>query len=103
MKKYGSKYSKSVNCYMEESIVRRELAENFCFYNPNYDKIEGAYDWAKTTLKEHAKDKRQFLYSLKDLDNFKTHDKLWNAAQIQMRVEGKMHGFLRYVLIFLSI
>ncbi len=31
-----------------------------------------------------------------DLDNFKTHDKLWNAAQIQMRVEGKMHGFLRF-------
>ena len=75
--------------------MRRELAENFCYYQPNYDSIEGSYDWAKNTLLAHAKDKRQYLYSLKQLDNFETHDKLWNAAQIQMRVEGKMHGFLR--------
>ena len=75
--------------------MRRELAENFCYYQPNYDNLEGAYDWAKKTLMDHAKDKRQYLYTLEDLDHFRTHDKLWNAAQIQMRVEGKMHGFLR--------
>ena len=51
-----------------------------------------ANDWAKLTLELHAKDKRPYLYSLEQLDNFKTHDQLWNAAQIQMRVEGKMHG-----------
>ncbi len=53
-----------------------------------------ANDWAKLTLELHAKDKRPFLYSLEQLDNFKTHDQLWNAAQIQMRVEGKMHGII---------
>jgi deoxyribodipyrimidine photo-lyase len=95
IKKHASKHSKSVQAYMEEAIVRRELSENYCFYNPNYDKLEGANDWAKKTLQDHAKDKRPYIYSRDELDNFKTHDKLWNAAQIQMRVEGKMHGFLR--------
>ena len=95
VKKYSSKHSKSVQAYMEETIVRRELADNFCYYQPNYDNFEGAYDWAKQTLTLHTKDKRQHLYTLDDLDNFRTHDRLWNAAQIQMRVEGKMHGFLR--------
>ena len=77
---------------ISECIVRRELAENFCYYQPNYDNLEGANEWAKITLNLHAKDKRPFLYTLEQLDNFKTHDQLWNAAQIQMRVEGKMHG-----------
>jgi deoxyribodipyrimidine photo-lyase len=95
IKEYNSKFSKSVQGYMEECIVRRELAENFCFYQPNYDNLEGTNDWAKLTLELHAKDKRPYLYTLEQLDNFKTHDQLWNAAQIQMRVEGKMHGFLR--------
>lgn len=85
IKRNGSKYSKSVQNYMEECIVRRELAENFCFYQPNYDNLEGAYEWAKQTLKDHEKDKRPHVYSLEELENFKTQDKLWNAAQIQMR------------------
>ncbi|EMP37636.1 Deoxyribodipyrimidine photo-lyase [Chelonia mydas] len=55
----------------------------------------GAYDWAKTTLKLHAQDKRSHLYELKQLEEGKTHDPLWNAAQLQMVHEGKMHGFLR--------
>lgn len=95
VKKYNSKFSKAVQGYMEESIVRRELADNYCYYQENYDNIEGGYDWAKNTLELHRKDKRPYVYSYDQLDNFKTHDRLWNAAQIQLRVEGKMHGFLR--------
>ncbi|CAF1108553.1 unnamed protein product [Brachionus calyciflorus] len=95
VKKYASKNSEAVKALMEESIVRRELADNFCYYQPNYDNLEGAYDWAKLTLEAHRKDKRPALYSLSELENFKTSDRLWNASQIQLRVEGKMHGFLR--------
>lgn len=95
VKKYTSKFSKAVAGFLEESIVRRELADNFCYYQPNYDNIDGAFDWAKTSLELHMKDKRQNVYTYEQLDNFKTHDRLWNAAQIQLRVEGKMHGFLR--------
>lgn len=72
----------SVDAFIEEAVVRRELAENFCYYNTNYDKIEGAPSWAQETLSVHAKDKREFLYSEEQLEKARTHDALWNAAQV---------------------
>ncbi|XP_061695305.1 CPD photolyase isoform X3 [Syngnathoides biaculeatus] len=91
----GKNASQSVAPFIEELVVRRELTDNFCFYNDKYDSVEGAYEWAQKTLKEHAKDKRPYLYTREQLEKAKTHDKLWNAAQYQMVSEGKMHGFLR--------
>uniref|UniRef100_A0A8C5GB98 Deoxyribodipyrimidine photo-lyase n=1 Tax=Gouania willdenowi TaxID=441366 RepID=A0A8C5GB98_GOUWI len=91
----GKKFGSSVAPFLEELVVRRELTDNFCFYNDKYDKVEGAYEWAQKTLREHAKDKRPYIYTLQQLENAETHDKLWNAAQYQMVSEGKMHGFLR--------
>ena len=73
----------SVDAFIEEALVRRELADNFCFYNSKYDQIEGAPSWAQQTLALHAKDKRDYLYSEKQLGNGETHDVLWNAAQVQ--------------------
>ncbi|XP_013913565.1 PREDICTED: deoxyribodipyrimidine photo-lyase-like [Thamnophis sirtalis] len=67
VRKHRARYKESVEGFIEEAVVRRELADNFCFYNPNYDKVEGAYDWAKTTLKLHAKDKRSHLQQASDL------------------------------------
>jgi len=76
--------------------VRRELADNFCWYSPKYDTIEGQkYEWAKATVREHSKDKRAYLYSLQQFENGETHDDLWNAAQLEMVHGGKMHGFMR--------
>ena len=92
VKKRSSQYSKD---FIEEAVVRRELADNFCHYNKNYDKVEGAYDWARKTLDDHKNDKRPYLYTRKQLEMAETHDDLWNAAQIQLRNEGKMHGFMR--------
>lgn len=86
---------KSATSFIEELVVRRELTDNFCFYNKKYDRVEGAYEWAQKTLKDHAKDKRPYLYTREQLEKAKTHDKLWNGAQYQMVTEGKMHGFLR--------
>ncbi|KAF6720364.1 Deoxyribodipyrimidine photo-lyase [Oryzias melastigma] len=87
--------SPSVPAFIEELVVRRELTDNFCFYNENYDNVKGAYEWAQKTLKDHAKDKREYLYTREQFEKAQTHDKLWNAAQNQMVTEGKMHGFLR--------
>lgn len=81
--------------FLEELVVRRELADNFCYYNKNYDHFEGFPDWARKTLNEHRTDKREFLYSREEFEGGKTHDELWNAAQRQMVVKGKMHGYLR--------
>ncbi|KAM4605064.1 CPD photolyase [Polymixia lowei] len=91
----GRNADQSVSSFMEELVVRRELTDNFCFYNKNYDSVKGAYEWAQKTLKDHAKDPRPYIYTHEQLENAKTHDKLWNAAQYQMVTEGKMHGFLR--------
>uniref|UniRef100_A0A1A7YNE1 Deoxyribodipyrimidine photo-lyase n=3 Tax=Iconisemion striatum TaxID=60296 RepID=A0A1A7YNE1_9TELE len=95
VRRFGRNATQSVASFIEELVVRRELTDNFCFYNENYDSVKGAYEWAQKTLKDHAKDKRQYLYTQEQLEKAQTHDKLWNAAQYQMVLEGKMHGFLR--------
>lgn len=88
-------HAKDREAFLEEMIVRRELSDNFCFYNKDYDKPEGFPDWAKKTLSEHADDKREYNYSLEEFEKAKTHDPLWNAAQMQMVKTGKMHGYMR--------
>jgi deoxyribodipyrimidine photo-lyase len=85
----------SVSSYLEELIIRRELSDNYCYYNPKYDNFEGFHDWAKTSLNEHRNDKRDYLYKLADFETSKTHDDLWNAAQLEMVTTGKMHGYMR--------
>ncbi len=84
-----------IEAFLEELIIRRELSMNFIFYNEKYDSFEAIPDWAKKTLKAHEKDRRQYLYSLDELESAKTHDSYWNAAQKQMVIEGKMHGYMR--------
>ena len=81
--------------FLEELIVRRELADNFCHFNKNYDRIEGFPEWARKTLDAHRLDKREYIYTLEIFEQGLTHDKLWNAAQLQMVDKGKMHGYLR--------
>lgn len=81
--------------FLEELIVRRELSDNFCFYNDRYDSPTGFPDWAKKTLDAHRKDRRKYLYTLEQFEDVSTHDTLWNAAQMEMVRRGKMHGYLR--------
>ena len=83
------------NSFLEEMIIRRELADNFCEYEPNYDYFDGFHDWAKKSLNEHRNDEREFLYPKEQFELSETHDPLWNAAQNQMRKKGKMHGYMR--------
>jgi deoxyribodipyrimidine photo-lyase len=93
--KSSRKKKQSRNAFLEELIVRRELSDNFCFYNENYDSFDGFPAWAQKTLNEHRRDKREFIYSVDDFEEAKTHDPLWNAAQIEMVETGWMHGYLR--------
>jgi deoxyribodipyrimidine photo-lyase len=81
--------------FLEELIVRRELADNYCFYNQDYDHFQGFPDWARKTLDDHRNDEREYLYSLEEFEAGRTHDPLWNAAQREMVQRGKMHGYLR--------
>lgn len=85
----------SIDALLEEMIVRKELSDNYCYYNNKYDSIEGARDWARKSLNEHIHDKREYEYSLGELEHAKTHDPAWNAAQNQLKKVGKMHGYMR--------
>jgi len=87
--------SRGEEAFLEELIVRRELAVNFVYYNPDYDKFRCLPDWARKTLEEHKSDKRPYLYSRRQLEKARTHDIYWNAAQQEMVVTGQMPGYLR--------
>ncbi|HRT68482.1 MAG TPA: deoxyribodipyrimidine photolyase, partial [Bacteroidota bacterium] len=81
--------------FIEELFVRRELSDNFCLFNSNYDNFDGFPDWAKDTLNKHRADKRDYDYSIEEFEAAKTHDIFWNAAQNEMLYRGKMHGYMR--------
>ncbi|MGE5316341.1 MAG: deoxyribodipyrimidine photo-lyase [Acidobacteriota bacterium] len=85
----------SAQSFLEELIVRRELADNFCFYNERYDAFDGFPAWAQRTLNEHRHDARPHCYEIDALEQAQTHDALWNAAQRQMMSTGRMHGYMR--------
>ena len=81
--------------FIEQVIVRKELADNFCEYEINYDYFDGFHPWAQNTLNQHRNDEREYLYPKQQFEEAETHDDLWNAAQNQMMITGKMHGYMR--------
>lgn len=87
--------SDSTQAFLEELIVRRELAINFVFYNPHYDLFEGLPRWALETLAKHETDSRQYCYSREALELAQTHDPIWNACQLELIHRGTMHNYMR--------
>ncbi|MCX6141116.1 MAG: deoxyribodipyrimidine photolyase, partial [Candidatus Kapabacteria bacterium] len=84
-----------VESFLEELIIRRELADNFTFYNERYDLFEGFPAWAQMSLNEHRNDARDYVYTFDEWEGARTHDPLWNAAQCELLATGKMHGYMR--------
>ena len=96
VRKAGSpEISESVDAFLEELIVRRELSINLCVFQPDYDRYSCLPEWAQLTLDRHREDPREYLYSLEQFEKAKTHDPYWNAAQVEMTAMGKMHGYMR--------
>ncbi len=85
----------AIDAYLEQLIVRRELSLNAVWFRPNYDRTESLPAWARQTLSEHRKDKREFLYSRSEWEAGATHDPCWNAAQAEMVRTGQMHNYMR--------
>ncbi len=83
------------DAYLEELIVRRELAVNFVHHTPDYDRYSCLPAWAQKTLQEHATDRRATIYDRQTLAAAKTHDPYWNAAMAEMRDTGFMHSYMR--------
>jgi deoxyribodipyrimidine photo-lyase len=93
--KTEKRFKEAREAYLEELIVRRELAMNFVYYTPDYDAYTCLPAWAQKTLAEHKKDRREHRYTRRQLENAKTHDEYWNAAMREMRFTGFMHNYMR--------
>lgn len=81
--------------YFDEVITWRELSVNFCRYQPDYDNVKCADNWAAETIAKHDLDRRAVLYTLEQMEGAQTHEELWNAAQTQMIRHGWMPNYLR--------
>ena len=81
--------------FLEELIVRRELSDNFCAYEPQYDRFEGLPSWGQKTLAAHRMDPRARVYPHAQLEEAQTGDPLWNAAQSELLLCGRIAGYLR--------
>lgn len=84
-----------VESFLDEIVTWRELGYHFAHHVPDHDRYRTLPPWAQETLAEHADDPRPQLYDLDTLEAARTHDPLWNAAQNQLRVEGRIHNYLR--------
>lgn len=91
----ASTSSARADAFLGEFLVWRELALNFCLRNPHHATIKGLPQWARTTLRAHATDPRTHTYSLRELEQARTHDDLWNAAQRELVTSGSMHNYMR--------
>jgi deoxyribodipyrimidine photo-lyase len=81
--------------YLEELIVRRELAANFVGFEARYDDYACLPGWARATLDAHRVDRRPHIYTREQLESARTHDAYWNAAMREMRATGFMHNYMR--------
>jgi deoxyribodipyrimidine photo-lyase len=95
IKAAGSGLKEVQEAYLEELIVRRELAMNFVNYTPNYHSYSCLPQWAQKTLKQHQKDKREYVYTRGQLEDAETYDAYWNAAMREMKITGFMHNYMR--------
>lgn len=95
VQEYARKHKLIAEEFLEELIVRRELAFNFARFAPRPDSLDALPEWARETLKRHAKDRRAAVYSREEFESNRTHDALWNATQKELLLRGKIHGYYR--------
>ncbi len=89
--------SPSAEAFLDQLVTWRELGFNFCFHREDYAEYGSLPEWARDTLKKHSRDPRPRIYSLDELASARTGDPVWNAAQVQLLREGRIHNYLRMV------
>ena len=95
VKEYAAEYKLVADEFLEQLIVRRELAFNFARFSPNPQSIDNIPNWALETLRKHASDIRSPQYTREQFEAAATHDALWNATQNELLITGKTHGYYR--------
>ncbi len=85
----------NAEAWLDQFVTWRELGFNSCAHREGYDRYDSLPEWARQTLADHADDERPHLYSVEELEQARTHDGVWNAAQTQLSREGQLHNYLR--------
>lgn len=84
------------DAFVEQLIIRRELAYNYVYYQEGYDEFYKMTEkWAYETMLKHIDDIRPYIYSIEDYETFNTHDECFNAAMKEMVYTGYMHNYMR--------
>jgi len=81
--------------FLDELLIWRELAHNFCYYRSEIESLTCLPNFAQQTLAEHEQDRRPHIYTWEQLARGQTHDELWNAAQHSLMRHGELHNNLR--------
>lgn len=92
---YARDHKIDADAYLEELIVRRELAFNYARHVERPGDLSNLPEWCQETMNKHAKDRRDPLYTPQQLERGETYDDLWNATQKEMLLAGKIHGYYR--------
>ncbi len=87
--------SESAEAFLDQIVTWREIGFNRCAHDADFDKYDTLPAWSQKTLAEHSGDERPYLYTREQFENSQTHDELWNAAQNELRLSGRMHNYLR--------
>jgi deoxyribodipyrimidine photo-lyase len=87
--------SAQAEAFLDQLVTWRELGFNMCAYRSDYAEYESLPEWAKETLEEQARDPRPVLYTRRDLEEARTGDVVWNAAQRELVRDGRIHNYLR--------
>ena len=95
VREYAGKHKLMADEFLEELIVRRELAFNFARHTDHLESLDNLPEWARQTLAKHACDRRDPMYTRDEFERARTHDSLWNAAQTELLLFGKIHGYYR--------
>ena len=95
VKEYAEKHKLMAEEYLEELIVRRELAFNYASHVERPDRLENLPEWCQLNMRKHLADKRDPLYTREQIEAATTYDELWNTTQKEMMLRGKIHGYYR--------
>jgi deoxyribodipyrimidine photo-lyase len=95
VREHAAEHSLIADEFLEELIVRRELAFNFARFTSNVESLDPLPDWCKRTMAKHGADPRPWTYTPKQFEQAETHDELWNATQKELLLRGKIHGYYR--------
>lgn len=81
--------------FLDEMLIWRELAHNFCFHHSHPHTLAVLPSWALRTLEDHRQDSRRPVYNREQLLRGTTGDPLWDAAQQSLLIHGELHNNLR--------